>query len=383
MRGKILQVCAVSTTVDKQLKPLIDKSISEGYEVHIACAEDGNLEDLRNQGYIVHDIHIDRKINFNSNIKSIKELFKLMRIHKYNIVHVHTPVASILGRIAAKLARVDNIIYTAHGFYFHEGMSKQAYNFYYRIEKYFAKIATDYLLLQSKEDYQLSVVKKFKKPNDIIHLGNGVDIYNKFNQEKIKEEEIINLKKNLGINQEDFVFAFIGRLVREKGIYELVEAFNNVIKVNKKVKLLLIGGLSNSERDQDISNSIADWEKNENIILTGIRSDIDCLLAASDTFILPSHREGLPRSIIEAMAMRKPVIATNIRGCREEVEHEETGYLFEKENKEELYSYMLKMTNNQGLRIKMGNKAREIAENEYDEEKILSKQLDLFNSLIK
>ncbi|MDO6450497.1 glycosyltransferase family 4 protein [Oceanobacillus profundus] len=382
MKAKILQLCAVSTTVDKQLKPLIDRSIEEGYEVHIVCTNDGNLDNLKKQGYIIHEVNIDRKINLKSNIKSIRDIYNIMRKENYDIVHVHTPVASIIGRLAAKLAGVKNIIYTAHGYYFHEGMSKRSYNFFYRIEKYFAKFATDYLLLQSREDYELSLNHRFKEPGRIIRLGNGVDIYNKFNPDKISAEIIFELKKRFDIKKEDTVFAFIGRLVREKGIYELIEAFNKVNKVNQNMKLLLIGGLLESERDKDIQNTLDTWKSNKNIIFTGVRSDIDNLLAISDVFILPSYREGLPRSIIEAMAMKKPVIATNIRGCREEVIHERTGYLVEKQNVEEIYLKMTKLTDNKSLRISMGNEARKIVEKEYDEEEVLNKQIDLFNSLL-
>src|SRR5699024_2660662 len=163
MKGRILQVCAVGMSVDKLLSPLLKSIKDEGFELHIACADDGNIEKLRERGYIVHNIHFERKISFVSNLKSIRQLYRLMKLNKYDIVHTHTPVASILARIAAKLAGIKNIIYTAHGYYFHEGMNKKQYNFYYQVEKQFARYATDYLLLQSKEDYQLSINKKFKK----------------------------------------------------------------------------------------------------------------------------------------------------------------------------------------------------------------------------
>ncbi|MYL56097.1 glycosyltransferase [Virgibacillus halodenitrificans] len=380
-KGKILQISAVSTTIDKQLRPLIEASVKEGYEVHIACADDGNIENLRSEGFIVHRVHFDRKISFKSNLKSIIELRKLMRFYKYDIVHVHTPVASILGRIAAKLAGIRNIIYTAHGYYFHEGMSEKQYIFYYQIEKQFAKFVTDYLLLQSKEDYELSVQHRFKNEKRIIHLGNGIDIYHKFNPDKIKKEHINKVKNDFGIEDSDFIYAFIGRFVREKGIYELVEAFNKLNSIKPNMKLLLIGGLLESERDQDINQALERWKGNPNIIFTGLRKDIPELLSVSNVFILPSYREGLPRSIIEAMAMKKPVIATNIRGCREEVIDEETGYLIEKKDINELYEKMLTLYDNKELCLSYGEKAREIVEKEYDEEKVLEKQIELFNSL--
>lgn len=381
-KGKILQVSAVATTMDKQLRPLIEASIEAGYEVHLACDDDGYLEKLRKDGFITHQIHFDRKINIRSNIKSIIELYKLMKFYKYDIVHVHTPVASILGRVAAKLAKIKHIVYTAHGYYFHEGMSKKEYNFYYNIEKYFAKLATEYLLLQSKEDYELSVNKKFKSKYRIIHLGNGVDIKNKFNPNKYSDKQIIELKKSLGIRERDFVICFIGRFVKEKGIIELVAAFQRLQKEKNYVKLLLIGDLNESEREQGISKFIDDWKKNENIIFTGVRSDIPELLLASDIFVLPSYREGLPRSIVEAMAMKRPVIATNIRGCREQVIDYQTGFLVEKKEIDALFKRILELLRNKDLRISFGDKARKVAELDYNEEKVLDKQIELFDSLL-
>jgi len=381
-KGRILQISAVATTMDKQLRPLLEASIADGYDVHVACADDGNIEKLRKEGFIVHNVHFDRKISFKSNLKSIKELYRLIKFYNYDIVHTHTPVASILGRIASKLAGTNRIIYTAHGYYFHEGMSEKEYNFYFQIEKQFARFATDYLLLQSKEDYQLSLEEKFKKKSRIIHLGNGIDIHEKFNPKRLDKEGLRKVRNELGVETSDFVFSFVGRFVREKGIYELVEAFNHLNKKHKNVKLLLIGGLLDSERDQEISDQIDGWESNDNIIFTGIRSDIPQIQSISDVFVLHSYREGLPRSIIEDMAMKIPVIATNIRGCREEVLDKETGFLVEKQNAQQLYEKMLYLYQNQEIGKIFGEKAREIVEDEYDEEKVLAKQLRLFDSLL-
>lgn len=382
VKGKVLQISAVATTMDKQLRPLIQGTIINGYEVHLACDDDGYLEKLREDGFIAHQIHFDRKINLKSNIKSIIELYKLMKLYKYDIVHVHTPVASILGRIAAKLARIPNIIYTAHGYYFHEGMAKKQYLAYYYIEKIFARFSTDYILLQSKEDYELSINNKFKRESKIIHLGNGVDIKGRFNPSKYSKEQITQLKHDLNIREKDLVITFIGRFVEEKGIIELVTAFERINNNIDNVRLMLIGDLNESERDQNITNYINKWKENKNIIFTGVRSDIPELLLVSDVFVLPSHREGLPRSIVEAMAMKNPVVATKIRGCREQVVEGKTGFLVDKYNVEELTDKIMMLLYDKQLRISFGEYAREIAEKEYDEDKVISKQLNLFESLV-
>ncbi|MDN6572191.1 MAG: glycosyltransferase, partial [Staphylococcus equorum] len=150
---KIVQIAAIESTHIKLLKALNEESVKKGAEVHCVCTTGNKKKELQKQGVIVHDIKIDRKISLLGNIKSIYRMLKLFKKLKPDIVHTHTPVASVLGRIAAKLAKVPNIIYTAHGFYFHDGMSKKTYFIYFHIEKIIGKICTDYIFTQSREDY--------------------------------------------------------------------------------------------------------------------------------------------------------------------------------------------------------------------------------------
>lgn len=378
---KILQICAIDLSVDALLKPLIKKSLDNGFEVHNACSDEGRFKALRSEGLTMVDVHISREINPLSNLKSILALYRLMKREQYDIVHVHTPVAALLGRIAAKLSGVKNVIYTAHGFYFHDEMSRKQYNMFYNIEKYAARWMTDWLLLQSKEDYELALENKFKRPERTIHLSNGVNIWGKFNPELITKLVRNNIRESIGLKEEDLVFSFIGRLVREKGIFELVEAFKRVVKRYPNAKLLLIGGLLDSERDQGSYDKLKKDLNHPNIYYLGFRSDTPELLAISDCFVLPSHREGLPRSIIEAMAMETPIIASNIRGCREEVFQGENGFLFERENTDDLTSAMIAIADNSETREQFGKRSRELAEELFDEEKVLQKQIDLFNAL--
>lgn len=380
-KSKILQICAIDQTAGSLLRPLIEKSVKEGYEVHVACTNTGKLQALQAEGFHMIDIPIDRSIHPVRNIKTIMLLYKLMKQEQYDIVHVHTPVAALLGRIAAKMARIKNVIYTAHGFYFHEGMSKKQYRLFFEIEKLAARWLTDWLLLQSIEDYMLAIEERFKKMDRIIHLSNGVDIWKKFNVTNISVSDKDKIKKDIGINEEDVVFTFIGRLVREKGIFELVEAFKIASEGNKKIKLLLIGDLLNSERDQKSYSELMEELQHPQITPLGFRADISLLMSITDVFVLPSHREGLPRSIIEAMAMGKPIIATNIRGCREQVFPNKNGLLVEKENTDQLSIAIIKMAENQALRAKFSRESRKLAEDLFDEQKVLEKQITIFNKL--
>lgn len=380
-KNKILQVCAIDVSVDALLKPLILKSMDEGYEVHNACTDTGKFADLQAQGLKMIEVPIERQIHPLKNLKSIWKLYKLMKKERYDIVHVHTPIAALLGRIAAKLAGVKNVIYTAHGFYFHDEMSKKQYKLFFNIEKYAARWMTQWLLLQSKEDYELALAHSFKSKNRTIHLSNGVDIWNKFKSNLIPKSEVELFKKEISLDDNDFVFTFIGRLVKEKGVFELVEAFKTVVSKHPHAKLVLVGGLLDSERDTESYKRLMDDLNHPNIRYVGFRDDIPVIMKASDTFVLPSYREGLPRSIIEAMALEKPIIATNIRGCREEVFPGENGFLVEKESVIELEQAMISLLENPELVVRYGNKSREIVEELFDEEKVLQKQIDLFEKL--
>jgi glycosyltransferase involved in cell wall biosynthesis len=382
-KKKILQVCAIDTSVEALLKPLVQESLKEGYIVHNACSNTGKFNTLKEQGLCMVEIKIERKINLFSNIKSLIELTKLIKNEKYDIVHVHTPIAALLGRIAAKLAGTKNIVYTAHGFYFHDEMSNTQYKLFYNIEKFAARFFTDWLLLQSKEDYDLSIKDKFLKNDRIVHLSNGVDLFNKFNPSKVNPNIINKLKFNLKIKENDVVFCFIGRLVEEKGLFELIKAFSMLERNYQNVKLILIGDFLESERDQDSYLKIKELMKSTNILHLGYRKEIPELISLSDVFVLPSYREGLPRSIIEAMGMEKPIIATDIRGCREEVIDGINGYLVEKESVISLYEAMKKLFLNKKKRIDFGKASRKIAEQDFNEDIVIKKQIELFNHLTK
>jgi len=378
---KILQICAIDLSVQGLLKPLILALMDKGYVVHTACTDTGRFENLRKDGLTMIAVPIDRKISPLSNLVSIYRLYRLMKKEKYDIVHVHTPIASVLGRIAAKLAGIKHIIYTAHGFYFHEGMPRAVHRFFYYVEKLCARWFTDWLLLQSREDYELSLKHKFMNKDRIIHISNGVDINKKFNLSNIPEPEITRLRKEFKLTDDHVVFAFVGRLVKEKGIFELLYAFMQLKKTIPSVKLLVIGDVPASERDQKSAHDLKKLLRDDDIIATGFRQDIPALLAISDVYVLPSYREGLPRSIIEAMALCKPIIATNIRGCREEVIDGENGFLVEKANGQQLFERMRQLAIDSALRERFGKKSREIVEKFYDEQKVIEIQLKLFEEL--
>jgi glycosyltransferase involved in cell wall biosynthesis len=375
-------VTAIGLSQVKLLSKLNRTLVEQGYEVHAVCTEDEYTDQLKAEGIIFHPIKIDRSINLKGNLASLSSMIRLFKEIKPDIVHVHTPVAAVLGRIAAKIARVPNVVYTAHGFYFHEGMNKPTYRLFFSIEKYIGRMFTDYIFTQSKEDYELSVKSDFLKTNNYLHISNGIDLNNQFNIDRIGNEEIEKLKEELKIKEDTIVFSFLGRLVREKGIVELLNAFSVLQKEYSNIKLLCMGSLPDSERDSSIGEEIERFENNDDIVFLGQVENPEYYYALSDVYILPSYREGMPRSIIEAMAMNNAIIATDIRGSREEVLQGENGLLVKVKSVTDLVQAMRTLIGKPETIKQMKKTGRNKALKEYDEEEVVNKQLKVFNKLL-
>ena len=378
--AKILQVTTVDSTVKAFLLPLIDRLQAEGHEVHIACSEGNNTPYLKRKGYMVNSISMERRISIFSNIKSLWELYQLIKKNRYDIVHVHTAIASVLGRIAAWLNQVPIIIYTAHGFYFHEHMSSWKRRLFIWLEKGLCSI-THLVFTVSQEDEVTAIKEKICRKNQVIWTGNGVDTIKYF-----KAKDTNGMRRNLGLSSEDKVICFIGRLVAEKGILELIEAMAIVKGEIPNAKLLLVGETLDSDRDKKtkgiIKDIIANSELAQHIIMTGFREDIPEILDVIDLFVLPSYREGLPVSVIEAMASGKPIVATNIRGCREEVVPGKNGFLVPVGDPGALSKAILDILSNPMRAKEMGDHSKLRVKELFDECTVLEREIRAYNDII-
>ena len=371
---KVLQVAATDAAIKKLLMPLIDRLIAEGYRVQIACSAGDYTSGLRAEGYAVHCVEIQRRISPISNLKSLWQLYRLIKREHFDIVHVHTPVAAVLGRIAAWMARVPVIIYTAHGFYFHDNMSPWVRRLIIWVEMLFCRI-THLVFTQSHED-AVNAVRECICPKDqVIYIGNGVDIQ----RFTIQPNEA---RKTLGLSPQDKVIGFVGRLVREKGILELIEAMPPVFHTIPEAKLLIVGDTLDSDRDrktkQVIGNMLAQSGIASRVLFTGLIDEVPQAMAALDLFVLPSHREGMPRTIIEAMASGKPVIATNIRGCREEVVNGLTGLLVPVKDPATLATAIISLLSDTRKARQMGDEGRRRARELFNERIVLNKQVKAY-----
>ena len=367
---KILHVCAVDFTVKNLLLPQVDYLVSQGLSVEIACSPGQEVERLQQKGYAIHSIQINRQIEPISNLISTYQLYKLMRQRGYDAVHVHTPIASVLGRIAAKLAGIKRIIYTAHGFPFHDQSSRKEYHLYFIIEKLCA-VGTDLILTQSYEDFITAQKSSLCAPNQVRYLGNGIDV-DRFNRNRLNPIQQTQLRKSLGIpNSANLIIGTIGRLNNRKGSGYLVQAAAQLLPHLPNLHILIIGSQLSTDADPfqaELVEKIQQLGLESHVTLTGYRQDTPELLGLLDIFTLPTFaHEGLPRSILEAMSMELPVVTTNIRGCREAVVDGITGFIVPSQDSEKLADALGKLLADPSMRKTFGQEGRQRVEAEYDE----------------
>jgi len=378
---KVCQLCAVDFTVEKFLLPLIDGMESAGWQVTTICSEGPSIPVLSKRGYRFRTVPVARSMNPFKAIRSIFALYKVFREEKFDIIHVHTPLAALLGRIAAALAGKSFVIYTAHGFYFHDEMPAPKRKLFVFLEQFAGKF-TDFLFCQSSEDAQDAVKEGIMPAEKVLAIGNGVDDA-KFNPVKYIDS-IIENRKSAGIPEDAQVAGIIARMVKEKGYHELLEASINLAERNPNFYLLIVGGKLASDHDQAIDEILdnARVKMGSRLVELGFRSDTPMLLSLMDVFCLPSYREGLPRTIIEAMMMGKPVIATDIRGCREQVIHGITGLLVPSKDSLNLEMAIEQIMADKELAKKMGDEGQRRANNLYIENKIVDLQVRRIRKLV-
>jgi len=386
-RVKILEVAAVDGTIYFLLLPLMNELKKSGYIVEASCARGDFFDKIEKEGFAVHNIYISRSLNVFKHINSIRKMAKLMRREKYDIVHVHTPIGAFVGRIAARFARVPIVIYTIHGFYFHENMNLFKSKIIIFIEKFLARWTT-FAFSQSDEDTKLAVRDGIFPPDKIITIGNGVDM-DFFKRDGFTQEELLTKKEELNIPSNATVVTCVARMNKEKGIFDLLKAAEIALNLDPSIHFLFVGGIFKGNEPNAISEGfLKDYFKKNSLYgkhfhFLGMQTNIKEILAMSDIFVLPSYREGMPRSIIEAMAMELPVIATNIRGSREEVVDGETGILVPVSDVNTLSNAIIKLAKDSKLRKAMGKKGRERAEEYFDETKVIENELEILNKLIK
>lgn len=379
---RVLILCAVDFTVRQFLAPSALALQRRGLQVSVACTRGPHWAELKARGLDMVHLPIARSANVFMHAVSILRLAWLLRRRRIDVLHAHTPVAGLVGRVAAFLARTPFVFYTAHGFYFHEGTKPLARALHVELERIGA-LLHDALLCVSEEDVRTAEHLGIEKPSRIYHAPNGVDAGEFY--PPLQAVRAAAVRNEFGIPQDAPLVTAMGRLVREKGFFEFLEAAKTIVARRPDVRFLIVGDRLPSDRDriraklQAIANEPPLAGR---VILAGFRPDVPALLAASTVFCLPSWREGLPVSIIEAMMMELPVVATRIRGCREEVVDGSTGFLVAPRRPAELAGAIVYLLDHPDVARKMGQAGRRRADAMYRRELALDREWRIYQQLL-
>ncbi len=299
-------------------RPLMRMLKEQGNEVHYASAGEEEVLDC-DKHFTIPFARSPLKLD---NLKAIRQLRSLIEKEKYDLIHTHTPMGSVVTRLAARGARKNygtKLIYTAHGFHFFKGAPLLNWAIYYPIEKSLARY-TDTLITINSEDFSRAK-RNFTTQVEYI-TGVGVDIERFQSVSATKKKQ---LRKEYGFAADDFILIYIAELNGNKNQAFLIKQMEVLKAKIPSIKLIFCGIGSSEATYKKLVNTL---DLNDEIKFLGYRKDVDCLLALSDIAVSSSKREGLGVNLIEAMAVGLPLVASHNRGHRDLITSELNGYLF-------------------------------------------------------
>ena len=361
------------TTVPVSLKILLKgqlRYMSRFFEVQAISSDGDELADVEDHENVpVTVVNMTRSISPLRDAVALFRLYRIFRRDRPDIVHTHTPKAGTLGMLAAKLARVPVRLHTVAGLPLLEKNGPVRYVLDH-VEKITCACA-DMVYPNSYGMRDIILQNGYTRAEKLKVLGNGstngIDTA-VFAPDIVDDADKSALKKRLGIAPENFVIIFIGRLVRDKGIVELVEAFRRLSE-NHSIKLLLVGR-QEEDLDRLPTGTRDDMARNPDIIAAGYQEDVRPYLAISDVLVLPSYREGLPNVPMQACAMEVPCIVTDINGCNEIITDQVNGLLVPPKQVEPLEQAMERILQDPGLLKRLKGNARPQIVEKYDQQSV-------------
>lgn len=356
---KIFQLVTVSKSIPL-MKGQIEYLRDKGLDVHVVSSE--GPEQNTYSSDITHVVNMEREISLKNDLKSLINMIRLFKKEKPHIVNSGTPKAGLIGTLAAFITRRPVRIYTVRGLRL-ETVTGLKYKILYAMEKLAMLCATDIIAIS--ESLKDKIVKLgLEKKEHIIVLGhgssNGIDLdhFTK-NNNAIPEQ----LKEKL---DNHFVIGYVGRIVRDKGIHEVIEAFKLIQEKHSKVKLLIVGPI---EKDDSISSEDYHYlQNNPDIIMTGHVNNTVNYYNHMDVLVFPTYREGFGNVSIEAQAVEVPVIVNNVTGAKDTLIDKVTGYLVKKGDFEQIAQKVEYLINHPSLKEEMGKNGRRRVEEKFRNE---------------
>jgi glycosyltransferase involved in cell wall biosynthesis len=371
----LLHVTTSDMSLELLLGPQLRAFMDAGFEVHAASEAGPHVSSLSADGIVFHPLrHATRSRAPHRDAAAMAELYRLFRRVGPVIVHTHNPKPGVYGRIAARLAGVPLIVNTQHGLYAQPTDRLRRRLPVYTLERIAAAFG-DVELVQNEED--VTTLRRLRVPSSKLRLlGNGIDLA-RFHPD---DGDRLAVREELGVGPDELLVGAIGRLVREKGIGELLEAAIGLLAERGDVTFVVAGPQEAAKADAVTEAEIRDATA-AGVRFLGFRSDPERLYRAFDLFVLASHREGFPRATMEAAATATPIVATDVRGCRQVVTDGVTGLLVPPRDPRALAAAIRTLLDDPAARAAMGARGLERAAAEFDQQRSIERTLDAYRLL--
>jgi glycosyltransferase involved in cell wall biosynthesis len=383
-KPKLIRITTVPVSLEKLLEGQL-AFMQKYFQVIAVSSDKENLKQYEQKNNIrTQYIPLTRKITPIKDLIAVFKLYTFLKKEKPQIVHTHTPKAGVVGMLAAFLAKVPLRLHTVAGLPLVEshGLKK---TILHQVEKITYKLATN---VYPNSNGLQSIILKEKLTNTkklkIIANGssNGIDTAY-FSKTHFTLTQLENKKNELGIASSDFVFVFVGRLVSDKGINELVTAFNTLQTTELPNSTLLLVGNCEETLDPLLPKTLALLKNNPKIKSVGWQEDVRIFYGISNVLVFPSYREGFPNVVLQAGAMELPAIVTNINGCNEIITHNDNGLIVAKKDVASLKNAMLTIAQQKDLYKKLQRNTRLKIVTKYQQQQVWDELLKEYQTLVK
>jgi glycosyltransferase involved in cell wall biosynthesis len=374
---RVLQVTTLPVTMRLFVVPLAKALTDLGHQVELAY---GGPERWESAPFPSHHVALTRAPFHPANWRGLFQLTRLIHARQYDLVHVHTPIAGAVGRLAARIAQAPRVTYTLHGSFW-ETRSGWRGVLFDMLERSLA-LWTSHVFALNDDDVTDLVNRCHLAREQITRLpvgGAGVDL-NAFDPGRFSPETIAELRRELGLGDSDIVIGYVGRVDRDKGIRELLHAFASLRTQHPQLRLLLVGERLAGDRDAKTDALLA--KLGASVVCTGFRDDVPAMIACMDLIVSPSYRDGFGLILAEAAAMEKAVVATATRGARSAVVDGVTGLLTPVGDGAALLGTMERLVAQNGMRADMGRAARQLAIERFDRRAVMEIYQAVYSRLL-
>jgi glycosyltransferase involved in cell wall biosynthesis len=358
--------------------PYVAPLRERNWEVTFLTPEGPDVSKAAALGYRWLPISFTRTMDPLGDLRATLELSRILASERFDIVHTHNFKVSLVGRVLAALSQTPIVLHTIHGITWSLDTPEPSRSVNAALER-IASFGADLILSQSQTDRDAFVTMKVVPPEKIRVIGNGVDL-TRFDPSAISADTRPRLRAALGVGDAELLVLFPGRMVREKGLEEVYEAAH--VLRGEPIRIAIAGRDDAERGDAPSAESLA-RARDAGVLFLGERKDMPQLYAAADVVGLASWREGMPRALIEGAAMARPLVATDIRGCKDVVRHGETGLLFEVRSPPAIASALRALAADPSLRARLGARGREDALERFDIRAVVQRVVDSYDQLIQ